>query len=139
MTRFVVDASIAIAWVHPDQATAATQAMLASVATGAILEVPSLWHLEVANALLVLRRRGKITDRERKLALDRLGALPCAIDGDTAAVAFGSVSEVATRYDLSVYDAAYVELAQRKALPLASKDQPLLNAARRAKVTVWSA
>jgi predicted nucleic acid-binding protein len=139
MTRFVVDASIAIAWVHPDQATAVTQAMLASVATGAILEVPSLWHLEVANALLVLRRRGKITDREWKLALDRLGALPCAIDGDTAAVAFGSVSEVATRYDLSVYDAAYVELAQRKALPLASKDQPLLKAARRAKVTVWSA
>jgi hypothetical protein len=65
-TRFVADASVAIGWVHPGQATPATQAMLAAIAAGAVCEVPAIWPLEVANALLVLRRRGRITERERR-------------------------------------------------------------------------
>jgi hypothetical protein len=50
---FVADASVAVAWVHPAQATRATTAMLQSIANGAIVEVPALWPVEVANALLV--------------------------------------------------------------------------------------
>ena len=54
---FVVDASVAVAWVHPAQATAETQALLAALESGAVVEVPAIWPLEVANALLVLSRR----------------------------------------------------------------------------------
>lgn len=137
--RFVADASIAVAWIHPGQATAATQSMLAAIAEGAVFEVPVIWPLEVANALLVLKRRGRITERERKLALERLGALPHIIDGEAPAVAFGRLSELAAAYGLSVYDAAYLELAQRRQLPLGCKDGVLLAAARRARVGIWPA
>lgn len=135
--RFVADASVAIAWVHPDQATAATQAMLSAIAQGAVVEVPALWPLEVANALLSLTRRGKITERERKLALERLGMLPQVVDGDAASLAFSSVSDLARRHGLSVYDATYLELAKRRNLVLASKDAALLDAAKKARVAVW--
>jgi hypothetical protein len=64
MTRvFVADASVAIGWVHPAQATAETEAMLVAIADGATLEVPALWPLGVANALIVLERRRKLPER----------------------------------------------------------------------------
>jgi predicted nucleic acid-binding protein len=137
--RFVADASVAIAWVHPSQATATTQALLAGLADGAIFEVPSLWPIEVANVLLVLRRRGRLTERERKLAADRLRQLPHIVDGDTSGLAFDSLSNLAAKYRLSVYDAAYLELAIRRGLPLATKDGQLAAAAGKARVNVWTA
>lgn len=135
--RFVADASVAIAWVHPDQATPGTHSMLEAVAAGAVFEVPAIWPLEVANALLTLRRRGKITERERRLALERIAMLPHAIDGDAPSLAFGPLSDMAARLDLSVYDAAYLELARRRGLPLGCRDGPLRSAARKARVAVW--
>ena len=66
MTRaFVADASVAIGWVHPAQATPHTASMLDAIADGATVEVPALWPLEVANALTVLQRRRKLTPDER--------------------------------------------------------------------------
>jgi predicted nucleic acid-binding protein len=73
---FVADASVAIGWVHPGQATALTSAMLDDVANGATLEVPALWPLEVANALTVLVRRRKLSDAERQVGLGWLRGLP---------------------------------------------------------------
>jgi predicted nucleic acid-binding protein len=136
---FVADASVAIAWVHPGQATATTQALLGLIAEGAVFEVPGIWPLEVANALLVLRRRGVLTERERGLATKRLHLLPHVIDADTSLLAFSMLSEFAAKYGLSVYDAAYLELAKRRGLPLACKDGPLIAAARRARVAIWTA
>jgi predicted nucleic acid-binding protein len=135
--RFVADASVAIAWVHPGQATT-TQALLASIADGAVFEVPVIWPLEVANALLVLRRRGRLTERERKVAAETLRMLPSIVDADTSSLAFGPLSEIGAKYGLSVYDAAYLELAKRHGLPLACKDGPLLVAARKARVAIWT-
>jgi len=136
-TRFVADASVAIAWVHPGQATASTQSMLEAIAEGAVFEVPSLWLLEVANVLLVLRRRGRVTERERRLAAEHVLMLPHVVDGDGTSLAFTRLSELAAKYRLSVYDAAYLELAMRRDLPLATKDGPLSNAARKARVATW--
>lgn len=135
---FVADASVAVAWVHPAQATPETAAMLEAVADGATLEVPALWPMEVANALLVLMRRRKLDDGERQIGLGWLQGLPLRIDGDAAALAFSRLSELAATYQLSVYDAAYLELAQRRKLALACKDGPLRKAARRAGVRLWS-
>ncbi len=127
---FVADASAAIAWVHPAQATDSTQAQLTSIRDGSDVVVPALWPLEVANALLVLTRRQKLTEEERGLALSWLQRLPFTVDHEMSVAAFGRLSQLAIDHTLSVYDATYLELAQRRGLPLACKDGALCSAAR---------
>jgi predicted nucleic acid-binding protein len=134
---FVADASVAIGWVHPAQATAHTGAMLDAIAEGATLEVPALWPLEVANALSVLKRRRKLTEDERQTGLGWLRSLPLRIDHEMALLAFSRLSELASAHQLSVYDAAYLELAQLRHLVLGCKDGALRTAARRAGVGLW--
>jgi predicted nucleic acid-binding protein len=139
MTRaFVADASVAIGWVHPAQATNETAAMLEAVAGGAMLEVPALWPLEVANALVVLVRRGKLRDDERQAGLGWLRGLRLRLDHEMASLALSRLSELAATYELSVYDAAYLELAQRRRLVLGCKDGPLRTAAQQAGVALWA-
>jgi predicted nucleic acid-binding protein len=133
---FVVDASIAVAWVHPAQATPQTDSLLESVYEGAPLEVPALWPLEVSNALLVLERRKKLTGAERETALAALRKLSVKIDHEMAGLAFAKLSDLVSRHQLSAYDAAYLELAQRRKLPLACKDGTLRSAAMVLKVKV---
>lgn len=137
-SAFVADASVAIGWVHPAQATAETDAMLDAVAEGASLEVPALWPLEVANALTVLARRGKLTSNERDTALRFFRALPVKVDHEASSLAFSDLAVLAASLTLSVYDAAYLELAERRGLPLACKDGPLRLAARRRTVRLWA-
>lgn len=134
---FVVDASIAVAWVHPEQRTAATEAMLEAVNRGTGVHAPSIWPIEVSNALLVLSRRRKLLEGNRKAGLDRLSALQVAIDHDGVAMAWDKLSELAVTHNLSVYDAAYIELALRLGLKLASKDEALARAAESMGVSRW--
>lgn len=136
MTAFVVDASVAVAWIHPGQATPQTDEMLDAIAEGTVIEVPALWPLEVANALAVLVRRGKLTDAERQTALAWLRVLPLRVDHEMAGLAFSTLSSLAAKYQLSVYDAAYLELAHRRKLSLCCKDGPLRKAAVRHGVAV---
>jgi uncharacterized protein (TIGR03382 family) len=133
----VADASVAIGWVHPAQATVQTDAMLDALGEGATLDVPALWPLEVANALVVLQRRRKLTQYEREAGLAFLRGLPIRVDHEMAALAFSHLSELASAHQLSVYDAAYLELAQRRKLRLACKDGSLRKAARRAGISLW--
>ncbi|MCM2254705.1 MAG: type II toxin-antitoxin system VapC family toxin [Vicinamibacteria bacterium] len=126
-----------MAWVHPGQATSATESMLDALVQGAAVEVPALWPLEVANALTVLVRRKKLTAEERQQALGWLGGLALRVDHEMAALAFSRLAELAMTHEISVYDAAYLELAQRRRLELACKDGPLREAARRAGVKLW--
>ena len=131
---FVVDASMALAWVLPSQASSAAEALLKSVEAGAEIVVPTLWFLEVANGLLVAERRKTIAAPERRLALERLSALALTIDEANARDAFGRTSALAEQYGLSVYDAAYLELAIRRNLPLGTRDRALHSAAERSGV-----
>jgi predicted nucleic acid-binding protein len=135
---FVADASVAIGWVHPAQATPRTEAMLEAIAGGATVEAPALWPLEVANALLVLVRRRKLSESERQTALGWLRGLRVRIDHESASLAMSRLSELAAVHGLSVYDAAYLELAQRRHLALGCQDGPLRKAARRAGVALWA-
>ena len=128
--HFVVDASVAVAWVHPAQATPETDALLNSVADGAVVEAPALWPLEVANALLVLVRRGKLSDLQRATALTWLLRLALKLDYEMSGLAFTKLSSLAAEHHLSVYDAAYLELAIRRRLPLGCKDGSLREAAK---------
>jgi len=125
----VVDASIAIAWSVPDEVEPFADRILERVATeGAV--VPALWHLEVANILVMKERRGKLVAAQRLKILAHLAALSIRPDAETLAHAFGTSIELAIRHRLSVYDAAYLELAMRKRLRLATLDGDLKAAAR---------
>ena len=135
---FVADASVAIGWVHPGQATAISAATLDAIAEGSVFEVPALWPLEVANALVVLTRRGKLTERERRTAVSWLRAFPFRLDHDGAAGALSTLSDIAVAHRLSVYDATYLELAERRRLALACVDGPLRKAAQRAGIRLWA-
>jgi predicted nucleic acid-binding protein len=135
--RLVVDASIAVAWIHPAQATPATSDLLDAVAEGAEFVVPSLWSLEVANALLVLCRRRKLSEQDRAEGLKWLQRLPTQRDDEAAGLAFGRLSELASEQGLSVYDAVYLEVAQRRGLPFACKDGPLRVAAERIGIELY--
>ncbi len=135
MTKdFIVDASIGVAWVHPAQATSGSQALLQALCDGAVVQAHALWPLETANALLVLVRRGKLTEEERGTALAALAQLSVALDHEMASLALTRLSALASQHGLSIYDATYLELALRKKLPLACKDGPLRAAAKRCRV-----
>jgi len=121
---FVLDSSVAITWCFDDERSAATDALLERVvASGAC--APSLWPLEVLNVLAMAERRDRI-DADRRLRLAGfLHDLPVAIDDETTTQAWVATAQLAARYKLTVYDAAYLELAQRLKLPLATLDKAL--------------
>lgn len=134
---FVLDASIAFAWVYPVQSTAASETLLGLVESGAMGVVPPLWFLEVSNGLLVAQRRKLVTPAERQRAMEALSALALAVDEHDPRGAFGRTTALAEQHGLSVYDAAYLEVALRRGLPLASRDRALLAAAQQCGVEVF--
>jgi len=91
--------------------------------------VPALWRLEVANSLTVAVRRSRIDADLRRGALADLALLDIVTDAHTEVHAWGETLILADRFRLTLYDAAYLELAQRRALPLATLDKPLRAAA----------
>jgi predicted nucleic acid-binding protein len=135
---FVVDASVALSWCFEDERTPATKALLERAGeTGAV--APQHWPAEVLNGLMMAERRQRIdADRRRHLG-DFLRDLPVALDPDTASQLWGATQTLAGRFRLTVYDAIYLELAQRKQLALATLDQELCRAAASAGVEVLGA
>lgn len=131
---FIVDSSVGVAWAAHSQASDATDELLDKVATGTPLVVPALWPFEVANSLLVLFRRKKILAEDRDRALGALARLPLVVDDEGPRLALGRISELAAEHGLSVYDATYLELAVRRKLPLASRDEALCKAAQGCRV-----
>lgn len=134
----VLDASMTIAWLFDDERTEAAQAvMMRVVAEGAI--VPSLWRLEVANMLRNAVRRLRCDDDFADRSLARLDRLRIHIDDETDVHAWGATRRLSREEGLTLYDAAYLELALRRSLPLASCDGELIEAAKRRSVEILSA
>jgi predicted nucleic acid-binding protein len=123
---FVLDASVAGCWAFDDEEHPAASAAFERIASEPAL-VPGVWWFEIRNLLIVNERRGRITEAETAAFLGHLGRLPITADFDADGV---RVLELARRARLSVYDAAYLELAQRLAAPLATLDAPLARAAK---------
>jgi len=131
----VLDSSITVAWYFADERTAAADAVLSQVTeSGAV--VPSLWRLEVANALQMSVRRKRIDAAYRDASLEALRALAITIDDETNAQAWSTTLRLSDSYRLTLYDAAYLELAQRRGLPLATLDQELRTAGGALGVTL---
>ncbi|MBX9596926.1 MAG: type II toxin-antitoxin system VapC family toxin [Roseomonas sp.] len=131
----VVDASIAIAWCVEAEQTPAIMALLDRVGEEGA-EAPALWPLEAANTLVMLSRRKRLSAEQRDDQIAFLRDLPVALDDATATQAWGATAILAERHRLSVHDAAYLELALRRDLPLATLDEGLRKAAVQAGVSV---
>ncbi|MDR0275030.1 MAG: type II toxin-antitoxin system VapC family toxin [Burkholderiaceae bacterium] len=125
---FVLDSSVTLTWCFEDEATPAADAVLTRL-TDHGAHAPSLWPLEILNALTMARRRGRITAQLQRERITFLHALPVALDAQTAAQAWSVTHQLAERHRLTLYDASYLELAQRLDLPLATLDADLRNAA----------
>jgi predicted nucleic acid-binding protein len=124
----VLDSSVALAWCFEDERSDATDDLLRQVAASGA-SAPALWPLEVLNGLAMGERRGRLDAAQRQVLGSFLRDLPVSIDDLTVAQAWEPTAALAARFQLTVYDAAYLELAQRLALPLATRDRALRSAA----------
>src|SRR5436305_8708431 len=134
--RLVLDASVALAWCFPDESSAGAERLLDSMADGSKAIVPAIWPFEIANALLTAERRKRLSMAQVTSTLKELALLPITIDDVQVESVFGEVLAVARQGQLTEYDAAYLELALREALPLATLDDRLRRAARNAGVSL---
>ncbi len=132
---FVLDCSVTMAWVFPDEATEETARLRDALREGRAF-VPALWPIEVANVLLVATRRGRIAETDWPRIWRNLEALPITIEPVSTSRIRGTVLDHASVHGLSVYDATYLELAIRMRLPLATLDRALADAARAAGLEV---
>ena len=125
---FVLDASMAASWCFLDESTPYTQSVLRTLMIS-YAEVPPLWPVEIANLLAVNERKGRITPLISAAFLDSLSALNIQLDTESPAIGGEILLPFTRRYGLTAYDAAYLELAKRKGLPLATLDKELIKAA----------
>lgn len=135
MAGLVVDASVALCLAFRDEGLPYGVAAVDAIVEGGAV-TPSIFWYEVRNALVVSERRNRITQDRSNAFLTLLGDLPISI---VALPPPPDVLDLARQLQLSVYDAAYLELAVREALPLASLDKALIAAAARVRVHVWQA
>jgi predicted nucleic acid-binding protein len=137
---FVLDASVALLWLVPESNPAGVD--YSSVALKALKEsqaiVPSLFALEVANVVAKIESKGIVTEADSQRFITLLGRLNIVTDPATAVRALGETLNLARRYQLSAYDAAYLELALRSGLPLATLGAGLAKAATTAGVPLFS-
>ncbi len=133
MIEFVLDCSISISWVLVDEDDYYANSILALM-TDATAFVPEIWSLEVVNTLLVAERRNRMTIEQSEQAIKLLQSLPIVIDTLTSSQAFQGTFKLGREHNLASYDAAYLELALRKNLPLATNDNRLIEAAKRCQV-----
>lgn len=131
---FVLDNSVVTGWYLPEQATAYGAAIATRLESDKAL-VPTLWQLELANVLKTACTRGKLDLETARQILDALGNLPIEVD-TSPAPGQRQLFELAMRHKLSSYDAAYLELAMRHGLPIATQDAQLKEAAIAAGVSV---
>ncbi len=130
MTPFVVDASITLAWFFLDEATPYSAAVRARLRhTRAV--APAIWLFEVANAVVLARRRRRLTDAQADRVLRLLTVLPVDVELKTLTDIVGAVSSLAIREQLTVYDASYVDAAIRLGVPLATLDARMRAVAER--------
>ena len=132
---FVLDSSIALAWVLPDEQFAEVDAIAERLERESAL-VPVIWPLEICNALLMAQRRSRITTKQVSTALEALAGLAIEVDVDASMAAAGRGLALAQSLNLTVYDAMYLELAARRSCALASMDKRLRAACRAARISL---
>lgn len=134
MTPIVIDNSVVLCWCLADESDpVADRAMRRVVEDGAV--VPGIWWYELRNALVVNERRGRLDVADTVAILTDLGQMPVAVDQEHDEV---MILSLARRHALSVYDAAYIEVALRRGLPMASLDRRLGQAAAARHIALFN-
>lgn len=128
---FVLDCSVAMAWVLREDAMSEKADSILAIFEEKEAKVPTIWSLEVANVLCMAERQKKLTAFEVAEFKEFLSLLPVTIDHDTSSRVMGSIYALAKTEQLTVYDAAYLEMAIRIGCPLATFDKALKSAAKR--------
>ncbi len=132
---FILDCSITMSWCFPDESTPASLKLLDRLESETAL-APSHWFLEVTNVLAMAEKRKRHTAAKSAEFLTRLDALDIEADDEAAGRAFAELLPLCRRHGLTSYDAAYLELAHRRRLPLASLDNDLRSAAKKLGIEV---
>jgi predicted nucleic acid-binding protein len=136
MTRVVLDCSVAMAWCFDDEADAMADALLSSLAEREAI-VPAIWPLEIANVLALAEKKGRITNAGSAKFIGTLQSLPIQVDEQTAERALGEILSLARSFQITAYDAAYLELALREGGSIATLDARLRTAAQSAGVQLF--
>ena len=132
----VIDASVALAWCFPDEASEYADGVLVAL-DGRTAMVPAIWSLEITKALLVGERRKRIRQPEVRRFVELLKGLSILEDGQPFADTVSNILPLAREHDLSAYDAAYLDVAVRHGAPLATLDKALQKAGRAAGVKIF--
>lgn len=135
---FVLDCSITVAWLFDDESTPQTDELLDRLKDSGAL-VPTLWRLELGNVLARAERLKRITAAQIADYLELLDRSPIVTDTETESRAFREILALARSEGLTTYDAAYLELAVRRRLSLATLDKELIRAAHRVQVSTLPA
>ena len=134
MSRFVLDASVVLTWCFPDENAALAQHVAAMFKQGHTAVAPSFWPHEVLNALLAGEKRKRISKELVRSFLDDLATLPIVLERFPAGVVFSRIQRLSREHGLTAYDAAYLDLALDSGLPLATLDEDLARASKKARV-----
>lgn len=138
MPEFVLDSSVSISWYFTDENDPYALAVLRRLKRGCAI-VPLLWRLETANVLITAKRRGRITQAQSTELADNLSDLAIIDDTESLSQGLKAVLGLARNHGLTTYDAAYLELAMRLGLPIATLDRNLIKAAQKAGVDLFKA
>lgn len=130
-TKLVLDCSITLPWYLEDEKTPFTEELLEQL-SNIEFWVPGLWRLEFSNALIVAQQRGRISISTRQQCINHARQMP--LNFEETLPSLTQIYSIATEYNLTTYDAVYLELAQRRGLTLATLDKALVKAAQKAKV-----
>ena len=125
MKEFVLDASVTLNWCFPDEQSEYSENIL-KLLTQYSASVPFIWTLEILNVLLVSERRNRITADKSDRFLYSLSQLPIIVDSSKPELSSNNLLTTARKFDLSIYDTTYLELAIRRKLPIATKDKKML-------------
>jgi predicted nucleic acid-binding protein len=139
VSRFIMDASVVLTWCFPDENAAAAQGVADRFKRGDTGLAPSFWPHEVLNALLAGEKRKRISGRLAQSFLDDLVVLPIELEQVPSDIVFSRIQSLSRKYGLTAYDAAYLDLALERGLPLATLDEDLMRASRTAGIELISA
>ncbi len=137
LKQFVLDCSVAISWCLPDEVDAYAEAILdrlTSIERSIVAVVLSIWSLELANVFLVSERRQRISQEDVATAISLINQLPIKVNSAISPEILNSILEIGRKYNLAAYDAAYLELAIRLDIPLATNDRRLIAASQQANI-----
>ena len=139
MTDFVLDNSVSMRWLLASEKASDQKYSVNVLESMRNVDAltPNLWHLEAINVLIGAEKRGEVSLGEIERFISQLENLPIHVDPLTAHQAFSRTLALSRAYNISSYDASYLELAMREGLPLASLDKKLVKAAKKADVEIY--